>query len=238
MVKHTGAGIVGLVRLGYPVDRSCQWLTCLRLPQGTAELPYLLQNRITDGEQIRGFIGVGISHMAERLQQLGQHQLLLKLTRLQLDSVRLLNTYLRRPAAFRVLCHGDYRDGNLLLRETPDGDWQVRAVDWQTSRLGCPALDLLYLMLFSLPRSKMAEIENDTLDIYRRHFNQKLQQLGCSRRYSEAKLCEDFQATKLVGLVWCLAAVQFWTRVPNWVEQTTDLAMEVDQMGLLDQALL
>lgn len=58
--------------------------------------------------------------------------------------------------------------------------------------------------------------------------------MGCSRKYSAKQLREDFAAAKLVGLVWCLAAIQFWDRVPGWVEHTVDLALEVEALGLLD----
>ncbi|XP_037074409.1 uncharacterized protein LOC119095648 [Pollicipes pollicipes] len=201
---------------------------------GISDLSYLLKNSISDGDQLISFISLGIVKVSERLEQLQQRQLLTKLTNLQRVSIRLLNAFLQRRPAFRVLCHGDFRDGNLLLRETPDGDWQLRAVDWQASRLGGPALDLLYLLLFSLPRRLMAEVEADVLAAYRHHFNQKLAELGCARRYSADQLRLDFTAAKLVGLVWCLSAVQFWERVPGWVEHTVDLAIEVDTLGLLD----
>ena len=204
------------------------------LLQGTVKLPYLLENHLSDDAQVADFIRIGVTKVSERLEQLGRGLLLQKLGDMQQASVRLLNAFLQRQQAFDVLCHGDFRDGNLLLRETPDGDWQLRAVDWQASRLGGPALDLLYLMLFSIPRSVMAEVEGDVLAAYRRHFNAKLAELGCARRYSAAQLRADFTAAKLVGLVWCLAAIQFWDRVPGWVEHTVDLALEVDALGLLD----
>ncbi|XP_037093772.1 uncharacterized protein LOC119113585 [Pollicipes pollicipes] len=187
----------------------------------TEDLPYLQDNTITDGPQLADFIRMGLERLSAPLE-LGSHlRLRQRLLQLQLSSVRLLDAFLQRLPAFRVLCHGDFRDGNLLLRETPDGDWQVRAVDWQTSRLGSPALDLLYLLLFSLPRREMADLEEDVLAAYGRHFNRKL-------------LRADFTAAKLVGLVWCLSAVQFWERVPGWAEHTLDLALEVDRLGLLD----
>ncbi|XP_037093557.1 uncharacterized protein LOC119113351 [Pollicipes pollicipes] len=200
----------------------------------TEDLPYLQDNTITDGPQLADFIRMGLERLSAPLE-LGSHlRLRRRLLQLQLSSVRLLDAFLQRPPAFRVLCHGDFRDGNLLLRETPDGDWQVRAVDWQTSRLGSPALDLLYLLLFSLPRREMADLEEDVLAAYGRHFNRKLAELGCARRYSADQLRADFTAAKLVGLVWCLSAVQFWERVPGWAEHTLDLALEVDRLGLLD----
>jgi len=198
-------------------------------------LPYLFQqDQLKPKSPVKHYFTLGMEKIAPRLLELGFDDLLAKLTTIQDVCVPLLNSFLKRPRKFNVLVHGDYRDGNLLLRETPDGDWQLRAVDWQNSRLGSPALDVLHLMLFSLQRPVMVELEDEVLVNYRRHFNEKLKRMGWEgEEMSLEHLRAEYRAAKLMGVVWAISGMQYF-RFDNWAGHCIDIATEVDELGMMD----
>lgn len=199
---------------------------------GTEDLPFLLSNSVAMDDAVSQFVADGVERLREPLTS--QPLLFSRLQKLASGCTQLLNRKLQQKPRLSVVCHGDFRDGNLLMRPAADGSWVVKVLDWQVSRLGSPVYDLLYLFLFSVNRQDRAQFEADCLSSYCHQLNTKLVALGCTSRYSHEQIVADFNAAKLIGLVWCLAAVKFWETVPNWAEHTIDLLVEVDSMGLLE----
>ncbi|XP_037074354.1 uncharacterized protein LOC119095599 [Pollicipes pollicipes] len=198
-------------------------------------LPYLFSTQLERDHLAQHFIGIGVQKIETRLRERGQQALLQKLQRMQEIANELISRELQpRDDHLRVITHGDFRDGNLLLKRLPVGGWDVRLIDWQVSMLSHPVVDLVYLLMLSLPREVMARCEAAALRTYCAEFAACTAALGADGGLSLEKLNADFRRAKLLGLMWCLSLATFWDWVAAWPDHCIDIAEEVDRLGLLD----
>lgn len=222
------AGVRQLARLA---ATSNAWLRHHNLHR----LPYLMTTPVPADHIVSDFIRLGVTKLEPALKQRGCLGLLTKLQNMQEQSVRLISDHLKPPMPeLRVITHGDFRGGNFLLRNAADGSWEVRVVDWQASMLSHPSVDLVYLLMLSIPREVMKRVESHVLGLYCEAFRAASEALGEPCLLEEATLVEQFRRAKLLGLMWCLSCVTFWDRVKGWPEHCTDIALEVEALGLLD----
>ena len=71
----------------------------------------------------------------------------------------------RTWSAPRVLQHGEFRSGNILLGTTPEAP-PVTIIDFQTVRVGPPGIDPAYFMGASMPSEHRRKIETDIVKEY------------------------------------------------------------------------
>ncbi|MDX1556253.1 MAG: phosphotransferase, partial [Xanthomonadales bacterium] len=65
----------------------------------------------------------------------------------------------------KVLQHGEFRSGNILLGTTPDAP-EVVMIDFQTVRIGTPGVDPAYFMGGSMPTEDRRKMERDVIKDY------------------------------------------------------------------------
>ena len=223
------------------------------------DLPYLLRTRLPPNHPTAQLFRIGVKNVESRLRQQNRLGLLEKLRRMEERAPELISEGLQpRDPTLRVITHGDYRDGNLLLRRTcgdgdrdggGDGDgegdrdasgdgsgrrWEVRVVDWQATMMAHPVVDLIYLLMLSVPRDMMKRVEQTVLDTYWSEFSACCRALSADCPLTREALEADFRQAKLLGLMWCLCMVTLWGKQPRWPDHCIDVAVEVEELGLLE----
>ncbi|KAF0296136.1 hypothetical protein FJT64_006379 [Amphibalanus amphitrite] len=217
--------------------------------------PYVLTTRLPKDHPTSQLIRIGVQNVEPGLRRQNRLKLLEKLHRVEERATELISAGLQpREPKLRVVTHGDYRDGNLLLRRVEGGEngeengegpdegsrsdrgarWEVRVVDWQATMVAHPAVDLIYLLMLSVPRSVMKRVEERVLDIYWEGFSASCGALGADCPLTRRQLTEDFRQAKLLGLMWCLCMVTLWGKQPLWPDHCIDVAVEVEELGLLE----
>ena len=97
------------------------------------------------------------------------------------------------PAPFCVV-HGDYRLDNLLIDDRPRAP-HITAVDWQTSGLTSPLIDVAYFIGASLRSSDRHEVEESIV----RAYHEALCEAGI-RDFGWAACWEEYRRASLYGL--------------------------------------
>ena len=214
------------------------------------DLPYLLRTQLPADHISAQLIRIGVRNVEPCLRQQNRLGLLKKIRRVEERATELISAGLHpRNPTLRVITHGDYRDGNLLVRTnthrpgegTGNGtelatrtSWEVRVIDWQATMMAHPAVDLIYLLMLSVPRDMMKRLQERVLDLYWSEFSACCSALSSDCPLTREELEADFRQAKLLGLMWCLCMVNLWGRQPRWPDHCIDLAVEVEELGLLE----
>ncbi|KOB67845.1 Ecdysteroid 22-kinase [Operophtera brumata] len=97
---------------------------------------------------------------------------------------------LYKPLRCKVLAHTDFRPSNLMHRTRDDGSLEVVVVDFQTLQVGCPVLDLLYLIFTGTDKEFRDRYYQRVVDHYYTQLSEAMKRLSLNPK--EIYTREDF----------------------------------------------
>lgn len=94
-----------------------------------------------------------------------------------------------------VIIHGDYWSSNILFKHDEEGRiCNSKMVDWQITRIGCPAMELIHFFVSSVRFEIFEKCKDDLLNIYLDEFNAMLKKLRCDDEYTRQELDNDLKS--------------------------------------------
>eukprot|EP01127_Copromyxa_protea_P006046 TRINITY_DN1585_c0_g1_i1.p1 TRINITY_DN1585_c0_g1~~TRINITY_DN1585_c0_g1_i1.p1 ORF type:complete len:217 (+),score=31.29 TRINITY_DN1585_c0_g1_i1:643-1293(+) len=142
----------------------------------------------------------------------------------------------------RVLVHGDYRLGNIMVYDEKEKP-ECTIVDWQIIHVGHPFQDLAFFMTSDLPTETRRKVEKDMLKYYLR----KLKKEGVHEKYldfDEAWLHYRLSSLEYAVLMWYsgsgfidLADSTSSRQISTYLRRTNNAIVDHDSIKLAKSVL-
>ncbi|KAK3868493.1 hypothetical protein Pcinc_026118 [Petrolisthes cinctipes] len=123
----------------------------------------------------------------------------------------LFQEHLEKIPPFKVICHGDFNNNNILFRYNEVGDpLEVMIIDNQVTRVASPATDLAYF-LYTCVRGDIRKAKlQDFLGVYYSTFSSMVEVGGVAVPFTLSELKQEFQKRMMYGLLICLLFVPYY----------------------------
>ncbi|KAK4307918.1 hypothetical protein Pmani_020366 [Petrolisthes manimaculis] len=143
----------------------------------------------------------------------------------------LFQEHLEKIPPFKVICHGDFSNNNILFRYNEVGDpLEVMIIDQQVTRVASPATDLVYF-LYTCVRGDIRKAKlQDFLGVYYSTFSSVVEVGGVAVPFTLSELKQEYRKRMMYGLMICLLFVPYYlgedVEVPSAEEFMSDNSKE------------